>query len=127
MMDISLSETFAPVSRISSLRILLMLATLKDLHIFAWDVDSAYLHGRINHDVYIRLPDGYQKPRKVSKLNKPLYGLPEAAHAWCEDFEEKLRLLGFTPLRSDTGVFINRSVNALWQLTCMWMTLLGYV
>src|SRR5882724_9234832 len=42
--NLSLSDTFAPVSQITSLRILLALATLKDMRIFAWDVDSAYLH-----------------------------------------------------------------------------------
>jgi hypothetical protein len=77
--DISLSDTFAPVSRITSLRILLALATIKNLRIFAWDVDSAYLHGKLDHDIYIRLPDGYEKPGKVGRLNKALYGLPEAA------------------------------------------------
>jgi len=56
---LSLSDTFAPVSRISSLWILLALAVLKDLHVFAWDVDSAYLHGKLDHDIYIHFPDGY--------------------------------------------------------------------
>ena len=43
--DLSLSDTFAPVSRITSLQILLALATVRDMRIFAWDIDSAYLHG----------------------------------------------------------------------------------
>jgi len=51
--NLTLSETFAPVSRISSLRTLLAIATLNDLRIFAWDVDSAYLHGKIDHDLYV--------------------------------------------------------------------------
>src|SRR5882724_10768960 len=52
-MNLSLSDTFAPVSHISLLWLLLALSTLKDLHIFAWDVDSAYLHGKMDHDLYI--------------------------------------------------------------------------
>ena len=44
--NLSLSEIFVSVSHISSLQIILALASLKDLHIFAWDIDSAYLHGR---------------------------------------------------------------------------------
>src|SRR5882672_11581983 len=67
--NISLSNTFAPMSRITSLRILLALATTKNMRIFAWDVDSAYLHGKIDHDIYIKLPDGYEKPEVVGKLN----------------------------------------------------------
>src|SRR5882724_803182 len=107
--DLSLSDTFAPVSRITSLRILLALVTMKNLRIFAWDVDSAYLHGKIDHDIFIKLPKGYKKPNKVGKLNKALYGLPEAARVWCEDLEAKLKTLGFSPLGSDTGAFISKT------------------
>src|SRR5882724_7244446 len=99
--NLSLSDTFAPVSHISSLCILLALTTLKDLHIFAWDVDSAYLHRKIDHALYINFPDGYSKPSMVGKLNKCLYGLPEAAWVWCEDFEDKLKALRYAPLESD--------------------------
>src|SRR5882724_10675786 len=106
-MNLSLSDTFAPVSRITSLRILLALVTLKNLRIFTWDVDSAYLHGKIDHDIFIKLPKGYKKPNKVGKLNKALYGLPEAARVWCEDLEAKLKTLGFSPLMSDTRVFLS--------------------
>src|SRR6266481_4985663 len=69
-MNISLSDTFAPVSRISSLRILLALAAIINLQIFAWDVDSAYLHSKLDHDIYIYFPDGYEKHGKVGKLTK---------------------------------------------------------
>ena len=47
-MNLSLSDTFSPVSHISSLQLLLALAALKDLRVFTWDVDSAYLHGKID-------------------------------------------------------------------------------
>src|SRR5882724_9466988 len=65
-MNLSLSDTFAPVSHISSLWVLLALTTLRDLCIFVWDVDSAYLHGKMDHDLYINLPDGYGKLGRVS-------------------------------------------------------------
>src|SRR5882724_11823729 len=107
--DLSLSDTFAPMSRITSLRILLALATMKNLRIFTWDVDSAYLLGKIDHDIFVKLPEGYEKPGKVGKLNKALYGLPEAARVWREDLEAKLKSLGFSPLGSDTGVFLSKS------------------
>jgi len=109
MTNVSLSDTFTPVSWLSSLRVLLALATLQDLRIFAWDVDSAYLHGKINHELYISFQLGYDKPGKVGKLNKGLYGLPEAAHIWHEDLKEKLKMLGFAPLESDPGVFLHSS------------------
>jgi len=107
--DLSLSDTFAPVSRITSLRILLALATMKNLRIFTWDVDSAYLHGKIDHDIFVKLPEGYEKPGKVGKLNKVLYGCPKQARVWREDLKAKLKSLGFSPLGSDTGVFLSKS------------------
>ena len=109
----SLSDAFAPVSRITSLRILLALATLKNLHIFAWDIDSAYLHGKIDHELYVDFPDGYERPGKVEKLNKVLYGLPKAARVWHEDFEDKLKTLGYAPLKSDPGVFLCKSAKGI--------------
>src|SRR6266481_8827142 len=111
--NLSLSDTFAPVSHITSLRMLLALATIKDLCIFAWDVDSAYLHGKIDHDIYITFPIGYEKPGKVAKLNKALYRLPKAAHVWREDLEDKLKSLGFVPLGSDSGVFLCKSAKGI--------------
>src|SRR5882724_5190874 len=108
-MNVSLSNTFALVSRISSLWVLLALAMLRDLHIFAWDVDSAYLHGKMDHDLYINLPDGYGDLGRVSKLKKALYGLPKAARIWRKDLEEKLKSLGFSLLESDPGVFLHKS------------------
>jgi len=87
-----LSDTFALVSHISSLRILLALTTLKNLWIFVWVVGSTYLHGMINHKLYVRFPDGYSKLDKVGKLNKALDGLPEAAWVWHQDFKVKLSL-----------------------------------
>jgi len=77
--NLSLSDTFTPMSRITLLWILLALMTIKNLRIFAWDVDSAYLHGKFDHDIFVKLPKGYKKPNKVGKLNKALYRLPEAA------------------------------------------------
>ena len=108
-----MNDTFAPVSQISSLRILMALATLKDMRVFAWDVDSAYLHSKIDHDVYVTLPDSYEKPGKVGRLNKALYRLPEAAWVWCKDLEVNLKELGFVPLGSDMGVFLKRTTTGI--------------
>jgi len=95
---------------------------LRDLRIFAWDVDSTYLHGKMDHDLYIDFPNGYSKPGMVGKLNKALYGLPEAAWVWCEDFKDKLRTLGYEPLESDPVFSCGNLPKALLLLTPMWTT-----
>src|SRR5882724_6865837 len=107
--DLSLSDTFTPVSRITSLWILLALATIKSMRIFVWDIDSGYLQGKIDHNIFVKLPEGYEKPNKVGKLDKALYGLPEAVRVWREDLKAKLKTLGFSPLGSDTGVFLSKT------------------
>jgi len=53
--NLSLSDTFTPVSQISLLWLLLALTTIKDLCIFMWDIDSAYLHGKMDHNLHIAL------------------------------------------------------------------------
>jgi len=75
--NLSMSNTFVPISHITSADPT-SLTTIKDMRIFTWDINSAYLHDKINHNIYINFPDGYGKPGKVGKLNKALYGLPEA-------------------------------------------------
>jgi len=108
-MNLSLSDIFAPVSHISSLQDLLALATLRDLFIFMWDIELAYLHGKMDHNLYINLPDGYGKLGRVGKVNKALYGLPEVAQIWHKVLEEKLKSLGLSPLESNPGVFLCKS------------------
>ena len=93
--NISLSNTFAPVSRISSLRILLPFTTIEDLRIFTWDVDLAYLHGKIDHDIFIKFPDGYDKPGKVAKLNKVLFTKDSNKEA-----SPEVRIPGLTQMQS---------------------------
>jgi len=75
-----------------------------------WDVDSAYLHRKIEHKLYVDLPEGYRRPGKAGKFNKALYGLSKAVQLRHKDLEDKLKSLGFTPLRSDTGVSLNKSL-----------------
>ena len=52
----------------------------------------------------------------MEKLNKALYGLPEAVCVWQEDFENNLKSLSFTPLGSDAGVFVNKSARGIMTI-----------
>ena len=90
------------------------------------NIYSAYLHGRIKHDFYITLQDGYGKPGKVSKLNKVLYSSAGAACIWREDLKEKLKALGFTPLMSDTGIFLHKSTEGIIVSPHMWTMVWEY-
>jgi len=53
--------------------------------------------------------------------------LTKAAQVWHEDFEDKLKTLGYAPLESAPGVFLGKSAKESWPLMCMWMMRQGYV
>nr|GEU68595.1 retrovirus-related Pol polyprotein from transposon TNT 1-94 [Tanacetum cinerariifolium] len=100
---IDYDETYAPVARLKSIRILLAYACALDFKLFQMDVKSAFLNGFINEEVYMAQPLGFvdfEKPDHVYKLKKALYGLKQAPKAWsnimfsvclCARFQEALK------------------------------------
>ncbi|GJR63222.1 retrovirus-related pol polyprotein from transposon TNT 1-94 [Tanacetum coccineum] len=82
---IDYDETYAPVTRLESIRILLAYDCALDFKLFQIDVKSAFLNGFINEEVYVAQPPGFidfEKPDHVYKLKKALYGLKQAPKAW---------------------------------------------
>ncbi|GJX18503.1 retrovirus-related pol polyprotein from transposon TNT 1-94 [Tanacetum coccineum] len=78
-------ETYAPVARLESIRILLDYACALDFKLYQMDVKSAFLNDFINEEVYVAQPPGiidFTKPNYVYKLKKDLYGLKQAPKAW---------------------------------------------
>ncbi|GJS50494.1 reverse transcriptase domain-containing protein [Tanacetum coccineum] len=81
---IDFDETYAPVARLESIRILLAYACAHDFKLFQMDDKSAFLNGFINEEVYVSQPPGFidfEKPNHVFKLKKALYGLKQAPKA----------------------------------------------
>nr|GEX48750.1 copia protein [Tanacetum cinerariifolium] len=81
---IDYDETYAPVARLDSIRILLAYACALDFKVFQMGVKSAFLNGFINEEVYVAQPPGFidiKKPNHVYKLKKALYGLKQAPKA----------------------------------------------
>ncbi|GJW60444.1 retrovirus-related pol polyprotein from transposon TNT 1-94 [Tanacetum coccineum] len=81
---IDYDETYAPVTRLESIRILLTYACSLNFKLYQMDVNSAFLNGFINEEVYVAQPPGFidfAKPNYVYKLKKALYGLKEAPKA----------------------------------------------
>ncbi|GJV20960.1 retrovirus-related pol polyprotein from transposon TNT 1-94 [Tanacetum coccineum] len=82
---IDYDETYAPVARLESIRILLAYAYALDFKLFQMDVKSTFLNGFINEEVYMAQPSGFidfEKPDHVYKLKKALYRLKQAPKAW---------------------------------------------
>lgn len=131
-LGIHFAETFAPVARIGSIRLMASLAAKYGMKIQQFDVETAYLNGRLKRDVYMLPPQNLdeilqdvinsekqshvgilgrkmlsdlRKGKKVCLLKKSLYGLPQAGRNWYEELADKLIKLGATPSKGDPCLF----------------------
>nr|GFC73164.1 copia protein [Tanacetum cinerariifolium] len=78
---IDYDEVFTPVARIEAIRLFLAYASFKDFVVYQIDVKSAFLYGKIEEEVYVYQPPGFENPNfpdKVYKVEKALYGLHQA-------------------------------------------------
>jgi hypothetical protein len=98
-------QVFAAVVRADTFRTLLAIATLLNWDISNVDIDSAFLHGNIDTEVYIELPKGFYSPDKCGKLLKSIYGLKQAPRIWAQTLYKILRELGLVQLQSEHSVF----------------------
>jgi hypothetical protein len=106
---IDFDETFSPVARFESLRLLLALAALEDWEIHQLDVKSAFLNGVLDEEIYMEQPQGFiieGEESKVCRLHKAIYGLKQASRAWNLQFHGVLLELGFTRTYSDAGIYV---------------------
>ena len=105
-------ETYAPVARFSSIRLLLAIGAHYDLEIHQMDVKTAFLNGDLEHEIYMCQPEGHRvegQEQLVCKLNKSLYGLKQAGRSWYEKIDALLFKFGFTKLATDNCIYIKRS------------------
>jgi transposase InsO family protein len=106
-------ETFAPVVRIESIRIILAIAAANDLYILHVDCTNAFLHGKSDVEIYVTQPEGFldrQFPDKVLRLNKSLYGLKQAPRIWYLFLCGVIVGLGFIPLETDSCIYIRGDI-----------------
>ena len=76
--EVDFTETFAPVARMDTIRIVLALSAQLQLQVFQLNVKSAFLNGELQKKVYVQQPSGYElkgEEDKVYRLYKALYGL----------------------------------------------------
>ena len=102
-------DTFAPVARQDTIRMLLAIAAQKGWKISHLDVKSAFLNGLLEEEIYVEQPEGFVvkgHEDKVYLLKKALYGLKQAPRAWYSRIDEYLAQLGFVKSLSESTLYI---------------------
>ena len=106
------TETYAPVIKFTTIRLLLALVAHFDLELHQMDVVTAFLNGDLDEDIYMEQPEGCIDESKndfVCKLLKALYGLKQAHRQWHAKVDDFLiGELGFKTSRSDPCLYIKR-------------------
>lgn len=101
------TETYAPVARYESLRVLLAKAANEDLDMIQFDVRTAFLYGELKEDIWIELPQGPWKDEdRIVKLAKSLYGLKQSSHCWNEKFNSTLKNFNMKQSDADDCIYI---------------------
>lgn len=106
------TETFSPVIKQPTLRLVLALAVSKNWSLRQLDVSNAFLHGVLDETVYMRQPPGYSHsayPGYVCQLKKSLYGLRQAPRAWYSMLSKFLVDHGFHQSKADNSLFIQHT------------------
>ena len=104
---IDFRETFAPVARMASIRTLLAIACKYDMNLTHLDVDTAFLNGTIDEELYMELPEGVMGRRgHIVQLLKGLYGLKQASRQWYKALHKALREIGFVKSDADPCIYV---------------------
>ncbi|KAD3069268.1 hypothetical protein E3N88_37148 [Mikania micrantha] len=102
-------ETFSPVVKSTTIRLVISLAVTQKWSLRQLDVQNAFLHGDLQETFYLQQPPGFvdpQKPDHVCLLHKSLYGLKQAPRAWFHRLSTVVLSLGFTGSKTDPSLFI---------------------
>lgn len=107
-------ETFAPVARYDTIRLLIALAASNSWQIHQLDVKSAFLNGFLAEEIFVEQPDGYVvqgKEDHVYLLQKALYGLKQAPRGWYDKMD--LMQLGFNRSQNEATLYVKSCGNHL--------------
>jgi hypothetical protein len=94
---IDYEETFAPVSRYTSIRTIISLAASMGWKLHQMDVKTTFLNGEIEEEVYFEQPDGFvihEKQSHVCRLKMALYGIKQPPRAWYTRIDGNLMIFG---------------------------------
>lgn len=107
MPGIDFDETFSPVVKLTSIRVLCALAVRLKLYFHHLDVDTAFLNGFLKEEIYIRLPEGAGPDAgKIKRLCRSLYGLKQASRIWNDLLDAELKKVGYLRIHADYCLYV---------------------
>ena len=107
---IDYSETFSPVIKSTTIRLVLQIVVTKAWHIKQLDINNAFLQGELTEVVYMMKPPGFidkDRPDHVCRLRKPIYGLKQAPCSWYLSLKQHLLHTGFVNSNADASLLIH--------------------
>ena len=107
-------ETFAPVAKLNSIRMLLSLFVNLEWSLFQFDIKNAFLNGDLNEEIYMKIPLGFEHKvdnGSVCKLKRSLYGLKQSPRTWFKKFNMTLSRLGYKQGQVNHILFIKPTEN----------------
>lgn len=106
---IDYTDTFSPVAKLNTVRVLLLLVVNLNWPLHQYDVKNAFLHGDLEEEVYMEIPQGFATSQAgtVCKLNKALYGLKQSPRAWFGRFSLAMKRRGYEQSNADHTLFLN--------------------
>jgi hypothetical protein len=113
-------DTYSPVAKFTSVRIIMIVAVRLDLELHQLDVKTAFLNGDLKEEIYMDQPDGFQingQEGKVCRLKKSLYGLKQSSRQWYLKFHEAILDIGYEMSPLDHCVYVWRDKEKLALLS----------
>ncbi|GJR49345.1 putative ribonuclease H-like domain-containing protein [Tanacetum coccineum] len=116
-------DTYSPVTRITSIRMIIAIAALRNLEIHQMDVKTAFLNGDLEEEIYMNQPEGFIAPGqegKVCRLVKSLYGLKQAPKQWHQKFDHTMLESGFKINECDKCVYV-KDTSSGYVILCLYV------
>ena len=100
-------ETYAPTAKMDTIRFFLALSAHRSNTVHQMDVQTAFLNGPVDTELYMKLPPGYRKSGTVCKLKKCIYGLRQAPRQWNIMLSDFIKSLGFCRSQIDSCLYFH--------------------